>query len=146
MAGSSHLVKELRENRRRHPRLPESAHGKWRQHRQGHRLLAPKRPGRRAEEIRPRNQPRLIHAYIHMGGKIGVLIEVNCETDFVARNEELKTFVNDLALQVAAGKPSYVKREEFPPRSSKKNERFMRDRPRKWASRLPHGRRSSKAS
>ena len=56
----------------------------------------------------------LIHAYIHMGGKIGVLIEVNCETDFVARNEEFKAFVNDLALQVAAAKPSYVKREDIP--------------------------------
>ena len=56
----------------------------------------------------------LIHAYIHMGGKIGVLIEVNCETDFVARNEEFKGFVNDLALQVAAAKPSYVKREDIP--------------------------------
>ncbi|MFZ1505124.1 MAG: translation elongation factor Ts, partial [Nitrospira sp.] len=44
----------------------------------------------------------LIHAYIHAGGKIGVLIEVNCETDFVARNEQFKAFVNDLALQVAA--------------------------------------------
>jgi elongation factor Ts len=56
----------------------------------------------------------LVHAYIHMGGKIGVLIEVNCETDFVARNDEFKTFVNDLALQVAAGKPSYVRREDVP--------------------------------
>ena len=56
----------------------------------------------------------LVHAYIHMGGKIGVLIEVNCETDFVARNEEFKTFVNDLALQVAAAKPSYVRREDIP--------------------------------
>jgi elongation factor Ts len=56
----------------------------------------------------------LVHAYIHMGGKIGVLIEVNCETDFVARNDEFKTFVNDLALQIAAAKPSYVKREDIP--------------------------------
>lgn len=56
----------------------------------------------------------LVHAYIHMGGKIGVLIEVNCETDFVARNEEFKAFVNDLALQVAAAKPSFVRREEIP--------------------------------
>jgi uridylate kinase len=55
----------------------------------------------------------LIHAYIHAGGKIGVLIEVNCETDFVARNEQFKTFVNDLALQVAAASPSYVRREEI---------------------------------
>ncbi|MCC2641254.1 MAG: tsf [Nitrospira sp.] len=55
----------------------------------------------------------LVHAYIHAGGKIGVLIEVNCETDFVARNEGFKAFVNDLALQVAASSPSYVKREEI---------------------------------
>ena len=56
----------------------------------------------------------LIHAYIHAGGKIGVLIEVNCETDFVARNEQFKAFVNDLALQVAAASPTCVKREEIP--------------------------------
>ena len=56
----------------------------------------------------------LIHSYIHMGGKIGVLIEVNCETDFVARNEEFRTFVNDLALQVAAARPSFVRREDVP--------------------------------
>ncbi|MCP9439592.1 MAG: translation elongation factor Ts [Nitrospira sp.] len=56
----------------------------------------------------------LVHAYIHMGGKIGVLIEVNCETDFVARNDEFKIFVNDLALQIAAAKPLYVKREDIP--------------------------------
>lgn len=56
----------------------------------------------------------LVHAYIHAGGKIGVLIEVNCETDFVARNDNFKTFVNDLALQVAASSPSYVRREEIP--------------------------------
>jgi elongation factor Ts len=56
----------------------------------------------------------LIHAYIHAGGKIGVLVEVNCETDFVARNEQFKAFVNDLALQVAAANPTCVKREEIP--------------------------------
>jgi elongation factor Ts len=56
----------------------------------------------------------LVHAYIHAGGKIGVLIEVNCETDFVARNEEFKSFVNDLALQVAAANPAYVRREDVP--------------------------------
>ncbi len=56
----------------------------------------------------------LIHAYIHGGGKIGVLIEVNCETDFVARNEEFKAFVNDLALQIAATDPWYIRREDVP--------------------------------
>lgn len=56
----------------------------------------------------------LIHAYIHVGGKVGVLIEVNCETDFVARNEEFKALVNDLCLQIAAASPTYVGREEVP--------------------------------
>ena len=57
----------------------------------------------------------LISAYIHAGSKIGVLLEVNCETDFVARNEEFQSFVKDLAMQVAAAMPAYVKREEVPP-------------------------------
>ena len=50
----------------------------------------------------------IISAYIHAGNKIGVLLEVNCETDFVARNEEFQSLVKDLALQVAAASPSYV--------------------------------------
>lgn len=56
----------------------------------------------------------LVEAYIHVGGKVGVLIEVNCETDFVARNEEFKVFVKDLCLQIAAASPVYVSREEVP--------------------------------
>ena len=56
----------------------------------------------------------IISAYIHAGGKIGVLLEVNCETDFVARNEEFQSFVKDLAMQIAAAMPSYVRREEVP--------------------------------
>jgi len=56
----------------------------------------------------------IISAYIHAGGKIGVLLEVNCETDFVARNEEFQSFVKDLAMQVAAANPSYVRREDVP--------------------------------
>jgi elongation factor Ts len=56
----------------------------------------------------------IISAYIHAGSKIGVLLEVNCETDFVARNEEFQSFVKDLAMQVAAAMPSYVKREDVP--------------------------------
>ena len=54
----------------------------------------------------------VVHSYIHMGGKIGVLIEVNCETDFVARSDAFKDLVNDLALQVAASAPEYVARED----------------------------------
>ena len=56
----------------------------------------------------------LIHAYIHGGGRIGVLVEVNCETDFVARTEEFQTFVSDVFLQIAAMAPSYVARGDVP--------------------------------
>ena len=56
----------------------------------------------------------IIESYIHVGGKVGVLIEVNCETDFVARNEDFRAFVKDLCLQIAAASPSYVQRDEVP--------------------------------
>jgi elongation factor Ts len=56
----------------------------------------------------------VIESYIHVGGKVGVLIEVNCETDFVARNEDFKAFVKDLCLQIAAASPLYVSRAEVP--------------------------------
>jgi elongation factor Ts len=56
----------------------------------------------------------LVGAYIHPGGKVGVLVEVNCETDFVARTEGFQQLVKDLAMQVAAANPSYVSREEVP--------------------------------
>jgi elongation factor Ts len=56
----------------------------------------------------------LIGSYIHAGGKIGVLIEVNCETDFVARTDDFQQLVRDLAMQVAAARPLYVGREEVP--------------------------------
>ncbi|MDU1023263.1 MAG: translation elongation factor Ts [Peptoniphilus harei] len=55
----------------------------------------------------------LVDSYIH-GGRIGVLVEVNSETDFVAKNEEFKSFVRDIAMQVAAVAPKYVSREEVP--------------------------------
>ena len=56
----------------------------------------------------------LIESYIHVGGKVGVLLEVNCETDFVARNDEFKAFVKDICLQIAAASPLYVSRESVP--------------------------------
>ncbi len=55
-----------------------------------------------------------VGSYIHMGGKIGVLIEVNCETDFVAKTDEFQNLVKNLAMQVAAAKPLYVQRDEVP--------------------------------
>jgi elongation factor Ts len=55
-----------------------------------------------------------VASYIHMGGKIGVLVEVNCETDFVARTDGFQALVKDIAMQIAAASPSYVRREEVP--------------------------------
>lgn len=55
-----------------------------------------------------------ISSYIHAGGKIGVLVEVNCETDFVARNEAFQAFVRDIAMHVAAASPQYVRPEDVP--------------------------------
>lgn len=56
----------------------------------------------------------LISSYIHPGGKIGVLVEINCETDFVARTEQFQLLVKDIAMQVAASAPLYIKREDIP--------------------------------
>lgn len=56
----------------------------------------------------------LVESYIHAGGKIGVMIEVNCETDFVAKTPEFHSFVRDLAMQVAAANPQYLCRDEVP--------------------------------
>ncbi|MGQ9557346.1 MAG: translation elongation factor Ts [Desulfurispora sp.] len=56
----------------------------------------------------------LVESYIHGAGKIGVLVEVNCETDFVAKTDEFKTLARDIAMQIAAARPEYVRREEVP--------------------------------
>jgi elongation factor Ts len=68
---------------------------------------AAKKSGRIASE-------GLVASYIHMGGKIGVLVEVNCETDFVARTEGFQLLVKDLSMQIAAAAPLYVRRDEVP--------------------------------
>jgi elongation factor Ts len=56
----------------------------------------------------------IVTSYIHAGGKIGVMAEINCETDFVARNEEFQNFAKEIAMQVAASNPSYISREDVP--------------------------------
>ncbi|HQD39618.1 MAG TPA: translation elongation factor Ts [Bacillota bacterium] len=56
----------------------------------------------------------LVDSYIHPGGRVGVLVEVNCETDFVAKTEDFQNLVKDIAMQIAAAKPEYVRREEIP--------------------------------
>ena len=55
-----------------------------------------------------------VGSYIHMGGKIGVLVEVNCETDFVAKNDAFQAFVKDVAMHIAAAAPTYLSPEEIP--------------------------------
>ena len=56
----------------------------------------------------------IIHAYIHMGGKLGVLVEINCETDFVARNEDFKEFSKNIAMHIAASNPLGIRPEDVP--------------------------------
>lgn len=70
-------------------------------------IVALKKAGRTAKE-------GIIESYIHSNNKIGVLLEVNCETDFVSRNEEFRRFVKDICMQIAASSPAYVSREEVP--------------------------------
>ncbi|MBW1676713.1 MAG: translation elongation factor Ts [Deltaproteobacteria bacterium] len=78
-----------------------------------------KRAGRETSE-------GLIHSYIHTGGKIGVLVEVNCETDFVAKTDEFKTFVKDLAMHIAATKPLGIRREDIPEQVIQREEEIYR--------------------
>jgi len=68
---------------------------------------AKKREGRIAAE-------GTVGAYIHMGGKVGVLVEVNCETDFVARSEDFQRFVKDVAMHICASEPQYVSKADVP--------------------------------
>ncbi len=68
----------------------------------------------------------VVDSYIHMGGKIGVLVEVNCETDFVARTDAFKALVHDIAMQIAAAKPIYVTKDEVPTAELDKEREILR--------------------
>jgi elongation factor Ts len=80
---------------------------------------AKKREGRIASE-------GIVGSYIHMGGKVGVLVEVNCETDFVARGEEFQQLVKDIAMHIAAAEPRCVTREEVPASALEKEREIAR--------------------
>ena len=88
----------------------------------------------------------MVGSYIHMGGRIGVLIEVNCETDFVAKTEGFKEFVKNMAMQVAASKPLYVSRDEVPGDVLEKERQILRQqainegKPEKIADKMVEGR------
>ncbi len=80
---------------------------------------AAKRAGRIASQ-------GIIESYVHMGGQIGVLVEVNCETDFVARSDDFKEFVHNIAMQIAAAKPYYVNKEEVPASEIEKEKEILK--------------------
>jgi len=115
VAGNSTLVKELREKTGAgvldcQKALLESGNDieKAIEHlRQKGLAAAQKKAGRETNE-------GTVAAYIHPGSRIGVLVEVNCETDFVARNDEFQAFVKDIALQIAASSPSFIRRQDIP--------------------------------
>ncbi|MDK2784245.1 MAG: elongation factor Ts [Bacillota bacterium] len=100
---------------------------------------AAKRAGRTAAE-------GVIEAYIHLGGKLGVLVEVNCETDFVARTPEFREFARDIAMQVAAANPQYLTREDVPAEVLNKEREILRaqalneGKPEKVVDRIVEGR------
>ena len=88
----------------------------------------------------------LVDSYIHMGGKIGVLVEVNCETDFVAKTDQFKALVHDVAMHIAAANPQFLKREEVPTEDLEKEKEILRvqalneGKPEKIVERMVEGR------
>lgn len=68
----------------------------------------------------------IVDSYVHMGGKIGVLVEVNCETDFVAKTDDFKTLVHDIAMHIAAAKPTCVSKEEVNQEDIEKEKEILR--------------------
>lgn len=81
--------------------------------------IAAKKAGRTTTE-------GLVGSYIHAGGKIGVLVEIGCETDFVARTSDFQELVKEIAMQVAAANPSYMKRKDIPEEEIKKEREIFR--------------------
>ena len=87
-----------------------------------------------------------VESYIHMGGKIGVLVEVNCETDFVAKTEAFKELCHDIALQIAASNPLYIAKEDVPQDALDKEKEILRaqalneGKPEKIVDRMVEGR------
>ena len=88
----------------------------------------------------------MVDSYIHMGGKIGVLVEVNCETDFVAKTDTFKALCHDIALQIAASNPLFINKEEVPTEALDKEKEILRvqvlneGKPEKIVDRMVEGR------
>ncbi|RAV03540.1 translation elongation factor Ts [Paenibacillus sp. YN15] len=88
----------------------------------------------------------VVEAYIHAGGRIGVLVEINCETDFVGKTEQFREFARDIAMQIAAASPRYVRREEVSTEELEKEKEILRaqalneGKPEKIVDRMVEGR------
>ena len=88
----------------------------------------------------------IVESYIHMGGRIGVMVEVNCETDFVAKTPEFKSFVRDIAMHVAATDPQYLSKEDVPEKDVAREKEILRaqalseGKPEKIVDRMVEGR------
>jgi elongation factor Ts len=82
--------------------------------------VANKRSGRTASQGQ-------VYAYIHMGGKIGVMVEVNCESDFVAKSDDFTNFVKDVSMQIAAANPDWITREDVPEDILNKEKEILKD-------------------
>jgi elongation factor Ts len=89
-------------------------------------ILKIKGVAKAAKKIGRETPEGTITSYIHAGGKIGVLVEINCETDFVARNEEFQAFAKEVAMQIAAGNPKYISRELIPEEEIEKEKEIMK--------------------
>ncbi len=91
-------------------------------------LLLRKRGYARAKDKMARETGEgLVGSYIHLNGKIGVIVEVNCESDFVSRNEEFKELVKNIAMHIAASNPKYISREQVPAEELEEEKSIIRE-------------------
>lgn len=90
-------------------------------------ILRKKGHARAKDKMGRETSEGLVGSYIHLNGKIGVLVEVNCESDFVARNEEFKDLVKNIAMHIAAASPKYISSEEVPKEELEEEKDIVRE-------------------
>jgi elongation factor Ts len=90
-------------------------------------VLRKKGYARAKEKMDRETSEGVIGSYIHLNGKIGVLVEVNCESDFVARNEEFKELIKNIAMHIAASNPKYISSEDVPPEELEQEKEIIRE-------------------
>ena len=117
-----------RAHRRRHDGVQERPAGSPGRSGPGRSGAAQARHRLGRQESRPRHQAGLIGSYIHPGAQLGVLVEVNCESDFVARTDEFQQLVHDIAMQIAAADPQFIRKEDVTPAVLDKEREIQRAR------------------